>query len=189
MSALDPEMIRLYLLGYSTIEISNKYGVSRKRVVAYLEDNGVTLRSGGMVGRRESLLLKEALRRYAEAKRTKKRYVPPKPAWTFEDMITDYLINGYGKKALSEKYGVSEITVHSILHKYNVPMRPRGAPGHITPARNPNSEKTHCSNGHPFDDENTIIFVRKNRDNAIERRCRACQKVWKQRYLEKKRSA
>lgn len=39
---------------------------------------------------------------------------------------------------------------------------------------NANSGKTHCINGHPFDDENTLVRVR---GNGVRRECRICKKM------------
>lgn len=45
------------------------------------------------------------------------------------------------------------------------------------------SNKTHCPAGHPYSDENTYIFKRKNGKN--ERHCRACRLVIRRRYVQR----
>jgi hypothetical protein len=41
-----------------------------------------------------------------------------------------------------------------------------------------NRIKTHCAQGHPFDERNT--FVRKTQRGTNARRCRTCHNAWKQ---------
>jgi hypothetical protein len=45
-----------------------------------------------------------------------------------------------------------------------------------TKGRNSSSKKTHCSNGHLFDDKNTLVRIR---EGSKWRRCRACARQWK----------
>ena len=49
-----------------------------------------------------------------------------------------------------------------------------------------NAQKTHCAQGHPFDDVNTSL-VWNNRDRAYQRRCKACSREWARKYAAEKR--
>jgi|KBSMisStaDraftv2_1062788.scaffolds.fasta_scaffold1167428_2 hypothetical protein len=49
-------------------------------------------------------------------------------------------------------------------------------------------DKTHCRNGHPYDDENTELVHRSyNGYEYVERRCRICTRETKRRYRERQR--
>lgn len=50
--------------------------------------------------------------------------------------------------------------------------------------RNPNREKTHCPQGHPYDKANTIVAVSKGRKS---RYCRTCQREYIRRWKQRKR--
>lgn len=43
-----------------------------------------------------------------------------------------------------------------------------------------NADKTHCRNGHPYNDENTYYYTRKN--GSKERHCRECTRKTKRRW-------
>lgn len=53
--------------------------------------------------------------------------------------------------------------------------------------RNPLAvKKTHCQRGHEFNEENTIISIRKDRNNEINRACKTCQRAAQKRIRGRK---
>ena len=65
--------------------------------------------------------------------------------------------------------------LEAVLHVVNVR---RGLAGWNT------REKTHCPQGHPYDDENTVIVHR-----GRGRSCRICQRAAGRKYMRKRRAA
>jgi hypothetical protein len=59
----------------------------------------------------------------------------------------------------------------------------RIAHGEINP-RGPKSERTECPQGHPYDEENTYVYVRG--DGSTNRACRACRSGATRRYRERR---
>lgn len=47
------------------------------------------------------------------------------------------------------------------------------------------ADKTHCANGHPYDETNTYTYITK--DGSTERHCRTCRLAAKRRYNDKHR--
>lgn len=62
----------------------------------------------------------------------------------------------------------------------------RIANGEINP-RGPKSERTECPKGHPYDEANTYVYVR--RDGSMNRACRACRSDATRRYRERRDTA
>jgi hypothetical protein len=56
----------------------------------------------------------------------------------------------------------------------------------IRHGRDPHLNKTHCPQGHPYDDENTYRFVTKS---GTARNCRRCSRDAQARYLARRASA
>jgi hypothetical protein len=66
-------------------------------------------------------------------------------------------------------------------------------PAHLEPvthaenmrrSRNPNREKTHCPQGHPYDEENTIVYTGQK---GRSRMCKKCQREYIRRWKERKK--
>ena len=81
-----------------------------------------------------------------------------------------------------------------VCHKCNNPLcvRPEhleiGTPSHnmryaVLYGNNKQSNKTHCVQGHPFDETNTI-WRPSRRTGFPARHCRTCIKTWKKKYRE-----
>ena len=45
------------------------------------------------------------------------------------------------------------------------------------------AKKTHCKNGHPYDEDNTYVYIRKN--GSVERHCQTCVRAAKKKYRAK----
>lgn len=103
---------------------------------------------------------------------------------------------GYGRFGNSDRLApaASSVLAHRIAYEWLVGSIPEGLtldhlcrntscvnPAHLEPVTNLenlqrgnlgyNKYKTHCKNGHPFDEENTAVYYGK-------RACRTCRRIW-----------
>jgi HNH endonuclease/NUMOD4 motif len=71
---------------------------------------------------------------------------------------------------------------------FNLRWDTRAANQHdlVRNGRNLNANKTHCVNGHPYDDENTIIHIQPN--GSPRRICRTCHRAWSREHMRRKRA-
>jgi hypothetical protein len=53
--------------------------------------------------------------------------------------------------------------------------------------RDANSQKTHCSNGHPYDKENTRITIRTGSQLQLNRHCITCSIAYRKQYVKDNR--
>jgi hypothetical protein len=118
---------------------------------------------------------------------------PNSGCWLWTDSLSTY---GYGRIRVGKRVRKA----HQVSYEIHVGPIPEGLhldhlcavracinPAHLEPVtcrenllRSPatlagiNVRKDTCKRGHPFDDENTIVYVRRDRSGPM-RRCRTCE--------------
>lgn len=90
------------------------------------------------------------------------------------------------RKRLAETFKVSTRTINSIIagERWAHLRRTKTVPREFLKAGNVGRrmlERTHCPQGHPYDEQNTIQlpFKRADGSRGVKRQCRECKSRWK----------